>query len=194
MANTVPCSRSRVDQPHQEAWMPDFACVVTPVGPIRYQDNDVEVIIPYPPQKGIRQASYRPPRIQRHGLVVRPFLDTRQPSLSSSRSSPSAVYYSNSRPTSPPSQATPHHPTLSANTKTQPEKKYWCCGRGFSQMQALRRHIKDSQPKLTCPHCRSFTWSRGRRYLYRRHLYSQHPKMIDPSEVRQRVQHTPRRP
>jgi DNA-directed RNA polymerase subunit RPC12/RpoP len=187
LANTYPWLRSHEDQRHQEAWMPPVASAVTPVGTIIYQDNDGEAITgtSYAPQESNRQASYRPPCLQRHGpvLQVRPFFYTRQPSSSWS----SSVYAGNFLAPLPATRC-----PRAANTK---KRTYSCssCGRGFSQSQVLRRHMKDKhKPQLTCPHCSSFTWSQGRPYLFRYHLQMQHPQ-IAPPEFRQRFQGTQRR-
>ncbi|KAN0141076.1 hypothetical protein V8E53_000832 [Lactarius tabidus] len=56
-----------------------------------------------------------------------------------------------------------------------------CCVR-FSQRQGLLRHNKDKhEAKKRCDFCEEFTWPRGRRYVYRRHLQEVHPGNISPS-------------
>lgn len=77
VSNTIPYLRSCEDQQHQEVWMYAFANVVTPVGTNRYQDNDMEAIVPYAPQKNGRQVSYRPLCLLRPGPVPRPYFVTR---------------------------------------------------------------------------------------------------------------------
>ncbi|KAH9170774.1 hypothetical protein EDB89DRAFT_1234179 [Lactarius sanguifluus] len=185
--NTVPSLRSHQDQQHQEAWMRAFASVVTPVWTDGYRDKNVEAIIPYNPQGSSCQISmsYEPRRILHPGSVPQPYFDTSQTSLSS-RSPP--VYASDFLAAHSPSQETPQHQSRAENTKKQREKKYWCpgCRSGFSQSQVLGRHIKDKhETKQTCPICVSFTWSRGRPYLYREHLQMRHHLAVPP-EVRQK--------
>ena len=99
----------------------------------------------------------------------------KQPSLSPSQS-PSAhsddlVSVSSQLP------ADPQYQSQSTSTMERPEMKTWCsaCNIGFSQQQVLRRHFKDKhEAKNRCQFCTSFTWSRGRPYLYRNHLRVRH--------------------
>jgi hypothetical protein len=63
------------------------------------------------------------------------------------------------------------------------------CHIRFTQRQALHRHIKDQhQPRLKCTFCTdigsSFSFSRGRPYLYRRHLQLHHPGASPPAKRR----------
>ncbi|KAH8995871.1 hypothetical protein EDB86DRAFT_1070442 [Lactarius hatsudake] len=58
-----------------------------------------------------------------------------------------------------------------------PRKESRCvlCGIRFAQSQVLNRHMKDKhEDKGSCPHCSNFRWSRGRPYLYTRHLQAKH--------------------
>ncbi|KAF8267348.1 hypothetical protein EI94DRAFT_1337412 [Lactarius quietus] len=53
------------------------------------------------------------------------------------------------------------------------------CNVGFGQRQALNRHSKDKHsPRYICPHCEIFTWSSGRKYLFRKHLEDHHPEQV----------------
>ncbi|KAH9031181.1 hypothetical protein EDB84DRAFT_1438957 [Lactarius hengduanensis] len=55
------------------------------------------------------------------------------------------------------------------------EKRCALCGIRFTQSQVLNRHMKDKhEDKGSCPHCLNFRWSRGRPYLYTRHLQAKH--------------------
>ncbi|KAH9057529.1 hypothetical protein EDB87DRAFT_1021684 [Lactarius vividus] len=167
--NTVPSLQLREYQQYQEAWTRALASVVTPIGADGYQANEVEAIDPYGPQESNYQVSYRPHPVLPPSPMLQPYFGTRQPSLSS-RSPP--VHASGFLAAHSPSQETPRHQSRAANTKKRREKKYWCpsCKSGFSQSQVLGRHIKDKhEAKQTCRHCVSFTWSKGRPYLYRKH-------------------------
>ncbi|KAH8995864.1 hypothetical protein EDB86DRAFT_1070050 [Lactarius hatsudake] len=65
----------------------------------------------------------------------------------------------------------------SADTTERCEKKNWCslCKIYFSQSQVLGRHKKDKHElKEPCSFCTSFKWSRGRPYLYKKHLRIRH--------------------
>ncbi len=76
---------------------------------------------------------------------------------------------------------------LAGDMRKRSERKYWCtdCGTGCTQSQVLGRHIKDKhETKQSCPFC-SFTWSRGRPHLYRKHLQMRHPQ-ITPPEVQRK--------
>ena len=162
--------------------MPTFESLASPVDTNRYRDNDVEAIALYGSQKGSCHPSYKPPRILRPDP---PYI-TSQQILSSSQTS--TVYAGNYRATPPPLQVTPQLRIGAINTQERPKKKYLCpdCKRGFSQSQVLGRHIKDMhQLKRSCSHCLSFTFSRGRPYLYRNHLATHHPE-VALLEVRQR--------
>ncbi|KAH9056764.1 hypothetical protein EDB87DRAFT_1755687 [Lactarius vividus] len=59
-------------------------------------------------------------------------------------------------------------------------KKKRCplCGIRSTQSQVLNRHMKDKhEDKGSCPHCSNFRWSRGRPYLYTRHLQEKHSEL-----------------
>lgn len=83
--------------------------------------------------------------------------------------------------------AAPQRQSRAVNMRKRCEIKYWCsdCGIGCSQSQVLGRHIKDKhQTKQSCPFC-SFTWSRGRPHLYKKHLQMRHPQIV-PQGVQQK--------
>ncbi len=64
------------------------------------------------------------------------------------------------------------------------KEPYQCssCCVSFSQRQGLTRHNKDKhEPKERCSFCVEFTWSQGRRYVYRKHLREEHPDVVMPS-------------
>ena len=76
--------------------------------------------------------------------------------------------------------------TLDRNTgiEEMAEKPYQCrfCRVTFAQRQGLTRHSKDRHsPKNRCDFCVEFTWSQGRRYIYRKHLQEEHPGFVSPS-------------
>ncbi|KAI9454309.1 hypothetical protein BJY52DRAFT_1225179 [Lactarius psammicola] len=57
------------------------------------------------------------------------------------------------------------------------------CGNRFTQSQVLNRHMKDKhEDKGSCVHCPNFKWSRGRPYLYRRHLRTKHSGLISSED------------
>ncbi|KAI9433815.1 hypothetical protein H4582DRAFT_2184919 [Lactarius indigo] len=57
------------------------------------------------------------------------------------------------------------------------------CGTHFTQSQVLNRHMKDKhQDKGSCPHCSNFKWSRGRPYLYRKHLQEKHSGLMSSED------------
>jgi hypothetical protein len=158
---------------------------ISQVGTNVYRDNDVEGIVPHGLQSSC-QLSHRPLRKPRSHPVPGPYFGPRPvPSLSP----PSPVYASTNYFSSPPLQAAPQPQSRAENAEEPPEKKYWCsepgCGRGFTLPQVLGRHMKDMhETKESCSHC-FFTYSRGRPYVYRKHLARQHPE-IDPPEVPQK--------
>ncbi|KAH8976774.1 hypothetical protein EDB92DRAFT_1108538 [Lactarius akahatsu] len=81
----------------------------------------------------------------------------------------------------PPSQLCTQRGTEVENTT---KKLYECsfCNLKFAQRQGLKRHKKDKhEPKQGCSFCAQFTWSQGRRYVYRRHLQEEHPGVVLPS-------------
>ncbi|KAI9436335.1 hypothetical protein H4582DRAFT_1966094 [Lactarius indigo] len=64
------------------------------------------------------------------------------------------------------------------------KKPYKCnsCSLSFTQRQGLKRHSQDKhEPKQGCSFCAQFTWSQGRRYVYRKHLQEEHPGVVSPS-------------
>ncbi len=76
-------------------------------------------------------------------------------------------------------------------------KKYWChsCPSGFVQEQGLNRHIKDTHSQRnSCPYCRDFEWSKGRLYLFKRHLRKIHPGAPLPRTKTQRQDEAPGSP
>ncbi|KAI9433824.1 hypothetical protein H4582DRAFT_948930 [Lactarius indigo] len=82
----------------------------------------------------------------------------------------------------------------SADAMERCEKKNWCslCEVDFSQPQVLSRHKKDKhKSKESCAFCKSFKWSRGRPYLYKRHLRTQHFQIL-PTDVRQKSSKPPK--
>ncbi|KAN0141093.1 hypothetical protein V8E53_000849 [Lactarius tabidus] len=69
-------------------------------------------------------------------------------------------------------------PNRTTGVEEMVEKPYQChfCRVSFSQRQGLTRHSKDKHsPKNRCGFCVKFTWSKGRRYVYRKHLQEEHP-------------------
>ncbi|KAH9056757.1 hypothetical protein EDB87DRAFT_1169545 [Lactarius vividus] len=82
----------------------------------------------------------------------------------------------------------------SADTTQRHGKKNWCslCEIDFSQSQVLGRHKKDKHElKKPCSFCTSFKWSRGRPYLYKKHLRMRHFQ-ITPTGDRQRGSKAPK--
>ncbi|KAH9024148.1 hypothetical protein EDB85DRAFT_2277667 [Lactarius pseudohatsudake] len=72
-----------------------------------------------------------------------------------------------------------------ADTTERCAKKTWCslCKIGFSQSQVLSRHKKDKHElKESCSFCTSFKWSRGRPYLYKKHLRMRHFQNTPPND------------
>ncbi|KAI9433808.1 hypothetical protein H4582DRAFT_1982673, partial [Lactarius indigo] len=64
--------------------------------------------------------------------------------------------------------------------------QYQCssCGVIFAQRQGLSRHRKDKhEPKNQCGFCKDFTWSKGRYYMYQRHLREEHPDAVQSPSV-----------
>ncbi|KAH9171143.1 hypothetical protein EDB89DRAFT_1175882 [Lactarius sanguifluus] len=83
----------------------------------------------------------------------------------------------------PEAEYTELSPAIQFSTEVSPvppavagkEKRCRVCGISFTQLQVLNRHMKDKhEDKMSCPHCLNFKWSRGRPYLYRRHLRARH--------------------
>lgn len=181
--NIYPGGQSHEDRPHREAWMP----AIPQVGTYRYRGDDVEAVIPSDLQSS-RQLSHRPLSKPRSYLVPEPYFGTRP---ISPLSRPPPAYASANYSSSPLLQAAPQLQNQATNAE-RPKKKYWCsiCGGDYSLPQVLVRHVKDMhEPKESCSHCLSqglsFTFSRGRPYVYRRHLTRQHPELVPP-EVRQK--------
>ena len=79
-----------------------------------------------------------------------------------------------------PIEASPVLPALPQSgsigtTVAEKENRCHLCGIRFTQSQVLNRHMRDKhEDKMSCPYCLSFKWSRGRPYLYRRHLHVKH--------------------
>lgn len=180
VVNTVPSRQSREDRHDRNAWMPQAETN-------RYRDN---AIIPYGLQSTSFQLSHRPRRKPRYP-VPDPYIGAKpMPSLSWS----SPGYASTNYSSSPPLHAPPQPQSRAENAEGRTEKKYWCsrvgCGRGYTLPQVLGRHMKDMHDtKLSCSHCVSkgvsFMFSRGRPYVYRKHLESKHPEIAPKSpEVR----------
>lgn len=52
------------------------------------------------------------------------------------------------------------------------------CNANFVQRQGFNRHNRDKhEPRNICPHCRVFTWSPGRNYLFTKHLEIDHQEV-----------------
>ncbi|KAN0141091.1 hypothetical protein V8E53_000847 [Lactarius tabidus] len=85
----------------------------------------------------------------------------------------------------PPSQlcSTPRDQGTSIEKMAKEMHQCSSCCVSFSQSQGLTRHNKDKhEPKKRCDFCEEFTWPRGRRYVYRRHLLEVHPdEVVSPS-------------
>ena len=158
---------------------------------IRYRDNDVETITPNGLQSSfqLEHQPIRKPTRSYPGKVPELYFGTAPiPSLSW----PFPAYDTTNYSPSPPLQAVPQQ-SRATNAEGRSKKKYWCssCESGFTQPQVLSRHMKDThETKRSCSHCLSqgsnFTFSRGRPYVYRKHLAKQHPE-IAPTEVRQKT-------
>ena len=76
--------------------------------------------------------------------------------------------------------------------RTVAEEPNYChhCRVSFTQPQGFRRHLKDMhEDKESCTHCSSFKWSRGRPYLYRRHLRLKHSEVASSED---RLRRTPK--
>ena len=174
VANVFPFRQSRDDRLNRGAWMPAISQSETN----RYRYNDVE-------EESSRQMPHRPRRKQRsHSAVPEPYFGAKPiPPLSH----PFPAYATTNYFSAPPLQAAPQLRSRAKNAEDQPEKKYRCssCGKGFTQPQVLGRHVKDiHETKASCSHCLSFTFSRGRPYLYQKHLARDHPE-IAPPEVQE---------
>ena len=188
VADIFHCRQSRDDRLNPEAWMPAISQAET----IRYRTNGVETkTIPNSLQSSF-QLSHQPsrkPTGSYPGKVPEPYFGTAPiPSLSR----PFPAYDTTNYSSSPQFQAVSQQ-SRATNAENRPEKKYWCssCESGFTQPQVLSRHMKDThETKRSCSHCISqgsnFTFSRGRPYIYRKHLAMQHPE-IAPPQVRQKA-------
>jgi len=184
----VPSCRSREDLQDRGAWTPTVSQVET----IGYQANELETVFYYGPQESSLQVSYGPHYILPVPVPEPYYFGAMKPNLSSSQSP--SVYASNNYAVSPPTQAVPHFQSRASNTKEKPDKKYFCprCESGFTLPQMLSRHIKDMhEAKETCSHSScSFTFSRGRPYIYQKHIEKKHhgldPEVPPPPEVRQK--------
>ncbi|KAH9170762.1 hypothetical protein EDB89DRAFT_1233660 [Lactarius sanguifluus] len=69
------------------------------------------------------------------------------------------------------------------------KKLYQCssCWVVFAQPQGLSRHRKDKhEPKNRCGFCKEFTWSKGRHYIYQRHLREEHPPSVSATMIPRR--------
>ena len=63
------------------------------------------------------------------------------------------------------------------------------CRVSFTLPQVFRRHLKDKhEDKESCAHCLNFKWSRGRPYLYQRHLRLKHPEVTSSEDRPRRTQ------
>lgn len=149
--------------------MPAFPSVASSVRTNRYRCNNVEPMISYGLQEICRQVSYKPRPILRPYSIL-------------SSSSPSTAYASSFRTAPSPFPATGRFQSRVKNGQQRPSKKYSCfiCEGEFTLPQMLSRHMKDVHyPKETCSYCQFFTFSRGRRYIYRQHVKKYHPEQ-DP--------------
>lgn len=175
--------QSRNDRLDRTALMPAISQAAT----IRYRANDIDAITPNGLQSSC-QLSHQPSRKPPYpGPVPEPYFGT-APIPSSSR--PFPVYDTANYSSSPPLQAAMWLQSRATNAECRPEKKYRCssCQRGFTQPQVLSRHVKDThEAKESCPHCLSqgsnFTFSKGRPYVYRKHLAKQHPEIAPPKRA-----------
>ena len=99
-----------------------------------------------------------------------------------------AIAESETSPEAPSSVETdPEPPTMQEGTRgtTVAEEPNYChyCRVSFTQPQGFRRHLKDMhEDKESCTHCSSFKWSRGRPYLYRRHLRLKHSEVMSSED------------
>ena len=171
---TIPILGPRKEQQPLEAYVPAPVSVAVPVGTNRYPADSV-VAVPYDYRKSNSDGSCGPVYLLSSHSIPPIRFSPRQPSLSPSQS-PSACpddlfSVSSSLP------ADPQYQSQSTSTMEGSAMKTWCsvCNVGFSQQQVLRRHFKDKhETKNRCQFCTSFTWSRGRPYLYRNHLRVRH--------------------
>ena len=176
VANIFPCRQSLNDRLDHEVWMPAISQLETD----RYGDNDVEAILPYGIEESSCQLPHRPRRKLRSHPLPEPYFGTKPiPSLLQ----PFPMYATTNYFSSPPLQAAPQLRSRTTNAEGRPVQKYRCssCGRRFTQPQVLGRHVKDMhETKESCSHCVSFTFSRGRPYVYRKHLAREHPEVASP--------------
>lgn len=184
---------SREEQQFPEVWMHTPVSMAIPIDTNRYPaDNAGMGAMSY----GFQDSNSQTLNGSRCALPPEPEPQLRfgreQAILPPSRSS--SVHLNGPLVASSISSIVPQSQSRSANTMERCEKKNWCshCEIGFSQSQVLGRHIKDKhKTKDSCPLCTSFKWSRGRPYLYRKHLRIRHPE-IPPPDVRQKGSKTPK--
>ena len=169
-----PILGSREEQQPLVAYVPGPASTVAQVGTNRYP-ADSATAVPYDYRKSTSDGSCGSVNLLPLPTIPLICPSPKQPSLSPSKSlsaSPNDLVS-----VSPPLPADPRYQSQSTSTMEQPEMKTWCsvCNVGFSQQQVLRRHFKDKhETRNRCQFCTSFTWSRGRPYLYRNHLRVRH--------------------
>ena len=165
-------------------WMRTHTSTAIPFDTNQYPVNNAGVVVD---SCGFQDAGNNPkafngPRCEPPpGSTLRPCFGPRQtillPSLSSS------VHPNNPLVASSISSGLPRSQYRSANAAERCEKKTWCslCETDFSQPQVLGRHKKDKHEiKESCLYCTSFKWSRGRPYLYRKHLRTRHAQIPLP--------------
>ncbi|KAH9015997.1 hypothetical protein EDB85DRAFT_2023151 [Lactarius pseudohatsudake] len=80
----------------------------------------------------------------------------------------------------PPSQlCTPQDRGMRVDKTAKEQYQCRSCWVVFAQRQSLSRHHKDKhEPKNQCSFCTEFTWSKGRHYVYRRHLQEEHRDVV----------------
>ncbi|KAH9015989.1 hypothetical protein EDB85DRAFT_2023139, partial [Lactarius pseudohatsudake] len=80
----------------------------------------------------------------------------------------------------PPSQlCTPQDRGMRVDKTAKEQYQCRSCWVIFAQRQGLSRHRKDKhEPKNRCDFCTDFTWSKGRHYIYRRHLQEEHRDVV----------------
>lgn len=82
----------------------------------------------------------------------------------------------------PPLQCTPRYRGTSEEETAKEMHQCSSCCVTFSQRQGLLRHNKDKhEAKKRCDFCEEFTWPRGRRYVYQRHIQEVHRGAVSPS-------------